>query len=161
MMLADQINTFRDQSSVAAARARRSLQDGLRAAANGAGKGAQLADRMVALMGKLGSVALRGSQALAVSNLHVSKALLLAAQQRLEQAAAAESIGAAVRNEIAAWPATRKRVSGALRSYRDSVASTVIGARRAASDAFAGPRRTTRAVASRRRRRARAGTSAR
>jgi hypothetical protein len=146
----------RAQAAIAAVKVRKRLQRGLKTAASGAGQVARLTDRLAAVGAALGSVAMRGSRELAASNLKLSRELLLATQEHLEHAAAAESLRAALRGQIASWPATRERLSAGLRTYREALSRTLIDLQRATAGANAGARRTKSAGAPKRRRRSRA-----
>lgn len=147
-------------AAIAAMTARKQVQRGLRTAANGAGQAARLTDRLAAVGGALGAIAVRGSKELAAINLNLSRNLLLATQEHLEDAAAGKSLRAALRGQIASWPATRERLRSGVRTYRDALSKTLVDLQRATAGAFAGARRTRSAGAPRRRRRSRAKAAA-
>jgi hypothetical protein len=150
----------RAQAGVAAVKVREQVQQGLRAAADGAGQAARLTDRIAAVGGTLAAIAVHGSKELAAINVSLSRKLLLATQEHLEDAAAAKSLRAALRGQVASWPATRERLRSGARTYRAALSKTLVDLQRATAGAFAGARRTRSAGAPRRRRRSRAKAAA-
>jgi len=65
------------------------------------------------LAAEFGSTAVRGSRELTACNFKLGRELVRGVRSRVEQAAAAGSVGAAFRSQVDAWPATRERLVAA------------------------------------------------
>ncbi len=105
------------------------------------------------LAADFGSVAVRGSRALAQCNLKLTRELLLGARARVEQVVAAESVGAALRAQADAWPATRKRLTAGVGSIRATLSKTLVDLKRTGLAVVAAPKEGKATASAKRRRR--------
>ncbi|HZF14493.1 MAG TPA: phasin family protein [Steroidobacteraceae bacterium] len=105
------------------------------------------------LAAEFGSTAVRGSRELTACNFKLGRELVRGVRSRVEQAAAAGSVGAAFRSQVDAWPATRERLVAGIGAIRATLDKAFADLQRSGLAVIAPPTRGRTTASPKRRRR--------